>query len=275
MNKYKHLFNAPQTAWRPMIVEALADIFQAALPEHFLAFYLIGSSIEATTTPISDIDGVVFLQNGAPKTAVLQANELINALRWVSPLRLDVIAMQLDDPRWLGDPRVKLNGHLVVGADVVEQLPMPTKEAYLAWIRPWPINFLAKILHDGQTTRPLVYPEPNDEFYGYTRLRANVWYPAGVSAGTKELVAAVGWAAAAIVAQETGAFVTSRSQAIAFYQANIGDHWADYIQEVYDRCGQQWAYAIPNGTRERLQLRAICRQFRDFANFYLKTYADG
>lgn len=270
-NDFQHLFNAPSSHWRRMIIEGMVRLLQTAVPDQFLSFYLIGSSTDEAATPISDIDAIVFLREGVGETAVQHVNDLLANLRHISPLRLDVKATTPEDPRWASDPRVKLSGQLVTGEDILDRLPLPTKEAYQAWIRPWPLNFI-RIMHDGNMAYPLAYPDPDDEFFGYTRIRATVWYPAGVVAGTKELVAAVGWIATAVIAQETGTIITTRSQAVKQYQTEIGGEWADYIARVYERCGQQWRYAIPKSLNELRELQSICSQFRDFVNFYLAAY---
>jgi hypothetical protein len=121
-------------------------------------------------------------------------------------------------------------------------------------------------------TYPLMYPDPDDEFYGYTRKRFPVWYPPDVTAGLKELVTTIGRLATAIIALRAGRYVPQRADSVTIYRETIGDEWSGYLAEIYEAGKGRWGYLVPTDPAERAHLRDLCRQTLAFENHFLAVY---
>ncbi len=271
----QNLFNAPSKAWRRMIVDGISRALEAAFPGAVRAIYLLGSEVDGTPAAFSDVDVVVFVHDAVPSATRESMDALLEALRWISPVRLDVTVSGVEEgPFSIGsaDPRVKLGAEVLFGEDIRPLLPVPTIESFREWIRPWPFEFLA-VMFDGSLQRPLADPDPNDEFGGYTRLRAPNWYPAEVAAGTKEWVATVCWMATFRLAFECDRIVTSRGEAVAAFRTEIGGADAEFVSAIYEDGKRKWDYGIPAEPDDRRRLAALADAFRAFADRFLERYA--
>ena len=271
----QNLFNAPPTAWRRMIVDGISRALEAAFPGTVRAIYLLGSEVEGTPAAFSDVDVVVFVHDAVSSPTRGSIDAMLEALRWVSPLRLDVTVSGVEDgpfSRASADPRVKLGAEIVVGEDIRSLLPAPTIVSFREWIRPWPFEFLA-VMFDGSLEHPLADPDPGDEFRGYTRVRAPNWYPAQVAAGTKEWVATVCWMATFRLAFECDRIVTSRGEAVAAFRTEIGGADAEFVSAIYEDGKRKWDYGVPTAPDDRRRLATLADTFRGFADRFLERYA--
>lgn len=271
-----HLFSTPRAEWPQWIVQGLIDLLTMVFPNRIRAVYLAGSRVEATAASVSDIDGtIIFKDRFLDAQEAVRAAALVSHCRLLSPLRLDMTILAEDDPTIttdVRDVRLKLGAHLVYGEDIREQIPLPALADYQAYLREWVEKFLCPI-HDIDTLQgPLVYPEPEDEFYGYTRKRAVPWYPAEVTSGTKEWVATICWVATAWLALEHGCFVPSRAACIELAKQHLPAPWNDFVAAVYQQCKHEWDYQVPQEQSKRKQLRHLCKQSLSFFNDYLERH---
>jgi hypothetical protein len=116
----------------------------------------------------------------------------------------------------------------------------------------------------------VTYPDPDDEFYGYTRdgMRGlHGW----AGPGTKALVGGATMAATTLVALATGHCAVRSGESVAAYRARVGDEWAGFLDELYARCKREWGYREPTAIRDRRRLRALCRRMLAFENYYLEA----
>lgn len=259
------------------IVRALAALYQSIFPERIRAVYLIGSRAEQSAATISDIDGVILFKDTFLDDSEKDlAQKIMAHCQLLSPIRLDMALFAEDDKRLTSgvDVRLKLSGHLIAGEDIRDRLPLPPVDAYQAYIRDWIVSFLIAIHDLDELKYPLTYPDANDEFFGYTRVRALAWYPHGTSAGTKELVSTICWVASALLAFEAEVFVPSRAECLRLSNLHLPVQWADFIQKSYQRCKVDWDYKVPNKYSERQELHQICQQALAFFNEYLGSYGN-
>ena len=252
----------------------MIDLLTMVFPDRIRAVYLAGSRIEATAATVSDIDGtIIFKERFLNTQEAAQVEALLSHCRLLSPLRLDMTLIAEDDPSIttaVRDVRLKLGTHLVYGEDIRDQIPLPTLGAYQSYLREWVESFLCPI-HDIDTLQvPLTYPEPEDEFYGYTRKRAIPWYPADVTSGTKEWAATICWVATAWLALEHNCFVASRAICIELAKQRLPTPWGDFVKMVYRQCKHEWDYQVPREPSARQQLRHLCEQSLSFFNDYLE-----
>ncbi len=278
MTSPTHLFNVPRAAWPTTIVDALVGLYCALFRKRIRAVYLLGSRAEGSAATVSDIDGIVLFKDAfVDEREAALAQEVLRHCQQISPLRLDISVWAEDDERLQQgrDIRLKLGGELVFGEDIRDQLPLPSIEAYQAYLREWVHVFLCR-LHDKEPddpnalVPPLVYPDAADHFFGYARKRAIPWYPANVKTGTKEFVATVCWVATALLAHDAGVFVPTRSACVELARQHLPTETADFVGTVYQKCKVAWDYALPTQEADRQQLRQLCADAPGFFNRYLE-----
>lgn len=118
---------------------------------------------------------------------------------------------------------------------------------------------------------PLDYPDPTDEFYGYTH--RTVRLPDGFEVpSTRDLIRTTGWAATALIALKTGQYVVRKRDCFIAYRNEINDEWAELLETIYATCRREWNYLIPEEAGVRERLRAICARTLAFENHFLREY---
>jgi len=271
-----NLFNAPHNQWPHWIVQGIIDLFQTVFPDRLRAVYLMGSRQEETAASVSDIDGVIiFKEHFTNNDEREQAEAILTHCRLISPLRLDLELLAEDAPKLttdVRDVRIKLGGELIYGEDMRDAIPLPQLAIYQAHLREW-VQYFLRGIHDGaDLVYPLSYPAADDEFFGYARQRAVPWYPATITSGTKELIAALCWVATTRLACEYECFVANRGQAVALAEAHLPAPWGDYVAAAYRHCKQEWDYQVPQEAAARQQLRTYCAEALHFFNDYLQRH---
>ena len=181
---------------------AIVRAFEQAFPTRVRAYYLIGSYVERTAVPLSDIDCfVIFASQFATPQEESLAEQVGQQCALSSPVRLDLGAYPesaVDQLYPVLRVALKLGSQLVYGVDIRQAIALPAFPEYTASLVAGAEHFIARIR--GETdlaARPVGYPDTSDEFFGYTRKSIPAWYPPAIAAGTKELVAAVSRIAAA------------------------------------------------------------------------------
>jgi hypothetical protein len=254
---------------------AIVRAFEQAFPNRVRAYYLIGSHVERSAVPLSDIDCFVIFANqfATPQEQAL-AEQVGQECARSSPVRLDLGAYPenaVDQLYPVLRVALRLGSALVFGTDMRQAIALPSFPEYSASLMAGAEHFIARLR--GETdlaTRPVNYPDPSDEFFGYTRKCIPDWYPPTIAAGTKELVAAVSRIAAAQVARQTRRYVPGKQQAIRLFQREIGGVWAPFVVSVFERCKLEWQYLIPEPQHDRNELRELCRQMLSFENEFIQ-----
>ncbi|MEM7539465.1 MAG: nucleotidyltransferase domain-containing protein [Chloroflexota bacterium] len=268
-NRPRHLFNVPQSEKPAVIIQAMSDMFTTLFPDRIRAIYLIGSQTDQSAASMSDIDGgIIFKDAFSDETEQSLAESMLAYCRRLSPIRLDFMVLAEDHPKLYTTPdiRLKQGSRLIYGEDIRDKLPTPTLDVYKVDMQDWATNFLTN-LHELETLPiTFTYPQPDDEFYGYTIKRAHYWYPAEVTAGTKELVATICWCATALLAMEHDVMVSTRAECIAMSQQHLGPKRGAFVAEAYELCKREWDYQVPTGEGERWKLREICDEALEFFN---------
>src|SRR5215216_4605126 len=170
--------------------------FEHAFPNRVRAYYLIGSYVEGTAVPLSDIDCFVIFANrfATPQEEAL-AEKIAEQCAEASSVRLDIgaypeYALAELDP--VIRTALKLGSSLLYGADIRPTMILSPTTEYLASVLAGAQHFIARLRGEAVlTTREVSYPDASDAFFGYTRKSIPAWYPPTVAAGTKELVATV------------------------------------------------------------------------------------
>lgn len=242
---------------------------ERAFPGRVRCYPLIGSYVDGSATPESDLDlGVLFkrrLQPGEPE----RLQQLVAAYQPGSPVRLDVTPFTEEFS--LRQATAALKQALVVyGENVVkdarlEPLAKTLRQAIRdAFEHLWLLRQRAEGI-----VAPLAYPDPDGEFFGYEtwgiRRGDETFVP-----GLRTLVTAATMMATTLLALEAGEHTPSKRASVEFYERLIADEWASYLRAVYDLCKTTCQYQIPSEAAERAQLRELCARMPAFENAFLE-----
>jgi hypothetical protein len=255
---------------------AIVRAFEVAFPDRVRAHFLIGSYVEGTAVPLSDIDCfVIFADQFATPQEQAFAEKVGQQCAEASPVRLDIGAYPenaLEQLHPVLRVALKLGSNLIYGVDIRQAIPLPPFPDYTASVIAGAQYFVARLRgNPNLLTRQVSYPDAADEFFGYTGKSIPAWYPATIPAGTKELVATVSRIATAHVVQQTRCYVPGKQQAIELFQREIGGIWAPFVERVFERCKLEWKYLVPEAEGERMELRKLCQQMLAFENEFLQV----
>jgi Nucleotidyltransferase domain len=266
------------TGSQPIDITLLAIVraFEHAFPNRVRAYYLIGSYVEGTAVPLSDIDCfVIFADQFATSQEQVLAQQVGQQCAEASPVRLDIGAYPENALGQLYPvlrAALKLGSALVYGVDIRQTMQLPALPEYTASVIAGARQFIARLRGETNLRTPQVsYPDRLDEFFGYARKSIPAWYPPTIAAGTKELVATVSRIATAQVVRQTQRYVPGKQQAIELFQQEVGGTGARFVEQVFRRCKLDWKYLVPETERERIVLRELCQQMLGFENEFLRT----
>lgn len=259
------------------LLQRIIGLYEQTFPNRVRGYYLIGSYVEGTAVPLSDLDCFVLFadQFATPEEAVL-AKEVGLQCASFSPVRLDIGGLaenKLGELSPVIRVALKSGSRLLYGTDRRADIPLPPLPAYTAALTAGAQDFIARLRGESQLRALSVgYPAASAPFFGYTRKSIAAWYPDTIAAGTKELVATTSRIASAIVAHEAHLYVAGKQAAITLFQAHVGGEWASFVQQIYRRCKLEWQYYIPEAAEDRQALHNLCEQMLAFENMFLQTY---
>jgi hypothetical protein len=253
----------------------LLGIFETAFPGRIRSCYVEGSYADGTELATSDIDLViVFKDQFAGATERDRAQSLAEHCAAVSSVELDI---SLVDDTALKEgvyPATKYGSRCVYGEDRREALAVLPIEEWTRQCMHAAYWLLVTVFNRGRiVTPPVGYPEPADDFLGYTlrtvRLQSGVHVPS-----TRDLIRVTGWIATALLAWRAKVYVARKSECHVAYRRQIGDEWAPFLDDIYRLCRLEWGYLIPAGEAERRALRNLCEQALAFENHFLGLYRE-
>jgi hypothetical protein len=269
------------------ITAGIIAIMEFQFPSRIHSYYFEGSCADGAITPLSDIDLSILFKD--QQTAIEQQHFVIlkAALKRISSRNLDMscvderMVLHADLLRFQADwspvfhaITLKLASLPIYGADLRQAIPLVPRDTYIRTFMHFPYLVLAgQRKHQPQLPDPLDYPEPTDEFFGYTGrlLRA----PDGkLTPSTKRVVHASGYIATALVALRTSSFVADKRTAVVEYCTQINDIWAEHLEAIQHYCRVQWGYRVPEVPADRAILRQLCQRQLDFENHFLSIYKD-
>jgi hypothetical protein len=255
-------------------LRGMIGIFEAAFPGRIWSYYLVGSYVDGSATPLSDVDVRIIFKGDFAAGEEERMRQVRECCRLISPIAIDCPplceARLLHDEDWLHEPLgIKADGQLLYGEAIGDSFPEPAFSAYVRNVTAVPVSRFGRIRGQSRLRFPLAYPDPAGEFYGYVRRIGPPW--ARVPS-TKDLVHMVGFAATCLIALEAERMVTRKRDWLELYKETIGDGWTPLLEAVYVRCKEAWSYRLPEDEGERGRLRDICGQIVAFENYYLTCY---
>jgi hypothetical protein len=269
------------------ITAGIIAVMEFQFPSRIHGYYFEGSCADGAITPLSDIDLSILFKD--QQTAIERQHfaTLTAALKRISPRNLDMscvderMVLHADQLRFQADwspvfhaITLKLASLPIYGADLRQAIPLVPRDTYIRTFMHFPYLVLAgQRKHPPRLPDPLDYPEPTDEFFGYTGrlLRAPNGTP---TPSTKRLVHSSGYIATALVALRTTSFVADKRTAVVEYRARIDDEWAEHLEAIQHYCRVQWGYCVPEASADRTILHQLCRRQLAFENHFLSIYKD-
>jgi len=264
------------------ITLGIVDLLDLYFPNRISGTYFVGSCADRALTPLSDIDLAVVFQDQLSDREQHDFTVLASAMKHISPRNLDLTCLDAATvchadqlrfaPDWrpvLGAVTLKCASVLASGDDIRASVPWVPHDVYTRTLMHFP--YLVLKGQRPHLTFPLPYPDPQDEFYGYTarRLRAA---DGTLTPSTKRLVHASGFIATALVARHADVYIADKRTAVAAYATYINDEWAEHLATVQQYCRVRWGYRVPQAHTDRQLLRTLCEQELAFENMFLATY---
>lgn len=259
-SKLLHSFNDNQV---DTILAGMVGIFEKVFPDRIRAYYVIGSYLDGTQLPTSDIDGyIIFKGDGNPQD-FMAAMELGQECSQICPIALDFAPRPENSLLRHGTVDLKLASCIIYGEDIREEVPLLDASFYTCFAMEEGLERITEVRNDpSPLTYPLAYPDPDDEFYGYARQ------------STRSLLHVVGKPATAIILLSTGQHVKNKRDSVERYQAEVADEWAPLVSDVYEICRNRWHYEIPQEADDRQTLHAMCQNTLAFENHFLRLLRD-
>jgi hypothetical protein len=269
------------------ILRGFVDLLELSFPNRVRACYATGSYADAGATPLSDIDVTVVFKDSFEDAEYERFRRIVSVCKPMIPYGFDVGAISeaellraaAPDPQqdWLivlTAVSLKRASLLLYGEDIRDTIALPSQELFTRCIMPFPV--LVMVGQRGHPERlrvPVDYPDPADEFYGYTRrpLRGR---DSALHPSTKRLLHATSAVTLVLVTYQAGQIVGSKREALALYCAQIAGEWAPFLAEVDQICRVQWGYRVPDAPDDRAWLRHLCERGLAFENYFLGIYHD-
>lgn len=269
-----------------MILQGLTNIFKTVFSNRIRVCYLRGSYANGTAVSTSDIDVViVFKGRFVSFEEEEKARQICRQLSSISPVRLDAIPRNEEQLLTLDNTGVfksqvaiqvsiKSASKLLYGEDIREKIPMPSIDVYARKCMHDVYYFYTLVRCPFQSlTYPMDYPDPDGEFYGYDQRQERTLDGITFNS-TRSLVQNIMWSAVAIVALKARKYIRTKKDCVQLYKEYINDKWTGLIEEINDKCINQWEYLLPQKTSDRVRLRTLCKQALEFENHFLIIYKD-
>jgi predicted nucleotidyltransferase len=257
------------------ILRGIVGLFETVFPDRVRGYYLLGSFMEGTARPVSDIDLCILFKNGfTDADEERTADRIVEHCARISPVELDVSPLSEAIPFPLRAVNVKLASRVIYGEDIRDRMPLPPMDAYMRHAMDLAFRLIARSRHPAEVlTFPLDYPDAEGEFYGYDRTEMRP--VEGVSSfGIKDMIVSAGLIATAIIARKAGQYVAGKSDCAPLYRAHVNDAWAGFVEEITASGRNAWGYLVPDDPGERRRLRELCREMRAFENHFLTLYKE-
>ena len=258
--------------------------FERAFPRRIAAYYVTvsWSSGTALLNPSdlsngSDIDLHIIFRDKLQPEDHQQMGPVIRSCQRLCPIPLEVHAADDEALDGYWDVALKQRGLLLYGAEIRDQIVLPSLENHLQRAMTYPPYTMAEVRgqflsaqEEPHLEYPLAYPAPEHPFYGYTEPVGYIVPATGPTTGA--IVSIATWAATILLAVQAQCIVGTKRDAVEKHQQLIGDDWSTLISEVFTQCKLNWHHRIPQDAVARAHLRELCERMLDLENHLLELY---
>lgn len=238
-------------------LQCVVDRFASRFTDSLISIYLIGSYVDGSAIPSSDIDGFIIFDAEHWQSVHDEAKRVLQELRQESSIWLDFALIDTSGKtRYIDlskDARFHLGSRLVWGEDIRHRYDFPKIGERAPRIL---CNCLARIaLTRKLDTLPeiLSYPDPKDTYYGYVSQSNLAREPS-----PKAAVQDVCWYGNAILAMEHRVSCGSRMQVIEGMLKHEPDGLGRFLWTLHDTCKIQWHWRMPEGSDAVSLLSDLC-----------------
>lgn len=254
------------------VLRGLIRLTDGLLPGRLVAVYLHGSHRDGTALPTSDLDVVVVLRPGTPDREAAGLRRALAALSLAAAIPLDALVAREDELRRAGAVWLRTDAALVHGSDVAATFVPLSPPQYARLAMHGAVTNLTRLYTAAPLRAPVAPPDPTDPWLGCARQPVRA--PDGTDRpGTVLLVAVAFWVAKALALRLGADCVRGKGDIITrAYRQHVGDGWAEFLDELFARCRNEWGYLIPEPAADRATLRTLCERACGFFDHFLGVY---
>lgn len=249
------------------LITGIVEIIEAAFPQRVRGYYLVGSYSDEVSVARSDLDLEILFKDALSPQENQRITALKSGIRTIAPLHIDLGIKDEASLSQSDTVALKLASRFLYGTDTRDTIPLPATDVYLHNISGPTHRGLTQRFRSSPVTMPLVYPDPNDEFYGYVPER---WR--GIHGDIKMWVLHVGWLATFLIVYHAGVHIASKKRMLALYRKHSADEWLPFVESVSQNGRERWGYDLPINPEDRALLRTLCQQTLAFENHVAQEY---
>lgn len=272
MSSNRRSFSVPPQPPIDDVIDSVVGLYELAFPGRVRGYYLVGSHSDGTAIPSSDLDMQVIFKEAWQPGEDERARTMRRYIQGLMTSHVDLAAFSEAELLSEDTVSLKLASRLLFGEDIRDGLSLPDLESYVWQVTRAPQRFIMQFMRpaDAQPTFPLHYPDPDAEYYGYTR--PLVTREGETLQSLKELVLTVCWSATALVAMQARVYVPTKADCARLYREHINDGWTSFVELLYNKGKREWGYLAPRANEARAVLRHLAADTLAFENHFMQTY---
>jgi predicted nucleotidyltransferase len=245
-----------------------------------VSIYLIGSYIDNSAIPSSDLDIAIVYKNEKPGEIDKISKFFSKASKDLFKTEIDLYLISVKHIKNL-DPvqlltreaviNVKIASQLIYGSDIRDLIHLPDSSAYINLTINTPFHFISKIRGFAQPfdkNKFLEFPDPADYYYGYLSFVDKN----NESTKSKLVLSLIGWICTCLVAIKSEQMIGKKSDVYKNYKKYVNDKWTPYVEQAYRFIRQELEYKLPQQERHKKEMRDLCFKLLKFERNFIKEY---
>lgn len=157
----------------------------------------------------------------------------------------------------------KLCGFCFYGEDLLKNMELPSLDEYKLNTIQQTIHMIENARYGEVNISSLMYPNVNDEFYGYLLVRNGV-------ISTKQIISIYTWIGTSYLALQ-GVYCGCKNDCINQCNKLLNNDFSNLLNDVYENCRGKWGYVLPHNDEDIEKIKYYCKELlnqeRNFAKF--------